>query len=43
LEELINGIKSITKTKGITSAQNKIKSAERKCIDRIAKCAGIKL
>lgn len=43
LSELINGIKSITKSTSITSAQNKIKSAERKCIDRIAKCAGIKL
>ena len=43
LEDLVKGIKSITKSTSITSAQNKIKSAERKCIDRIAKCAGIKL
>jgi hypothetical protein len=43
LQDLINNIKSITKSSSITSAQNKIKSAERKCIDRIAKCAGIKL
>lgn len=43
LQDLINNIKSITKSTSITSAQNKIKSAERKCIERIAKCAGIKL
>jgi hypothetical protein len=43
LQDLINNIKSITKSSSITSAQNKIKSAERKCIERIAKCAGIKL
>ncbi len=43
LEDLIRNIKSISKTDIITSAQNKIKSAERKCIERIAKCAGIKI
>jgi hypothetical protein len=43
LQDLITNIKSITKSSSITSAQNKIKSAERKCIERIAKCAGIKL
>ncbi len=43
LEDIVSGIKSITKSVGVTSAQSRIKVAERKCLERIAACAGIKM
>ena len=43
LESIIQGIKSISKSTNIVSEQSKIKAANRKCLERIAKCAGINI
>jgi hypothetical protein len=43
LQEIVNGIKSITRETPVVTAQTKIRVAEKRCIDRIAMCAGIKL
>ncbi len=43
LESIIQGIKSISKSTTIVSEQSKIKAANRKCLERIAKCAGINI
>ncbi len=43
LESIIQGIKSISKSTNIVSEQSKVKAANRKCLERIAKCAGINI
>ena len=43
LESIIQGIKSISRSTNIVSEQSKIKSANKKCLERIAKCAGINI
>ena len=43
LQEIVKGIQSITREVPVITAQTKIRVAEKKCIDRIAMCAGIKL
>ena len=43
LESIIQGIKSISRSTNIVSEQTKIKAANRKCLERIAKCAGINI
>jgi hypothetical protein len=43
LEEIVRGIDSIKRETSIVSPQTKIRVAEKRCIDRIAMCAGIKL
>ena len=43
LQQVIQGIKQITGSKIITSAQNKIRVAEQAAIQRIAMCAGIRM
>lgn len=43
LESIIQGIKSISRSTNIVSEQSKIKAANRKCLERIAKCAGINI
>ncbi len=43
LESIIQGIKSISRNTNIVSEQSKIKSANKKCLERIAKCAGINI
>ncbi len=43
LEAIISGIKTITKSTPIVSEQTKIKIANRKCLERIAACAGINI
>ena len=43
LQEIVKGIQSITREAPVITAQTKIRVAEKKCIDRIAMCAGIKL
>ena len=43
LEEIVRGIDSIKRETAIVSPQTKIRVAEKRCIDRIAMCAGIKL
>jgi hypothetical protein len=43
LETIIAGIKSISKSTSIVSEQSKIKIANKKCLERIAACAGINI
>jgi len=43
LESIIQGIKSISRSTNIVSEQSKIKAANKKCLERIAKCAGINI